>query len=242
MAANNHFNIAVLGTGPGGYVAALKAAQLGASVAVVEKGLLGGTCLNNGCIPSKALLHVTELLRDAREAGEFGLEFGEPKVDIAKIREWKNQVIDRLVNGLVTLSKQREVQLVQGRATFEGPDRLRVRGKNTTHVKFKHAILATGSRAISLPGTSFEKSGRIMSSTGALALADIPETLLVVGAGMAGYGMGTSPPLTAETLYEEAKQRVDRFASESFRLKLVQYLLTSSRATQARPAATVEAS
>lgn len=185
-------DLAVIGAGPGGYAAAFRAADLGLDVTMIDQDeRLGGVCLLRGCIPSKALLHVTELLSDAREAGEFGLDFGEPKVDIARIREWKNQVIDRLVKGLVTLSKQREVQLVQGRATFEGPDRLRVRGKNTTHVKFKHAILATGSRAISLPGTSFEKSGRIMSSTGALALADVPETLLVVGAGYVGMELGS---------------------------------------------------
>lgn len=185
-------DVAVIGAGPGGYAAAFRAADLGLDVTMIDQDeRLGGVCLLRGCIPSKALLHVTELLRDARDAAEYGLEFGEPKIDIAKIREWKNGVIDRLVNGLVTLSKQREVQLVHGRATFEGSDRLRVRGKNTTHVKYKHAILATGSRAISLPGTSFEKSGRIMSSTGALALADIPETLLVVGAGYVGMELGS---------------------------------------------------
>lgn len=185
-------DVAVIGAGPGGYAAAFRAADLGMDVTMIDQDeRLGGVCLLRGCIPSKALLHVTELLRDARDAAEYGLEFGEPKIDIAKIREWKNGVIDRLVNGLVTLSKQREVQLVHGRATFEGSDRLRVRGKNTTHVKYKHAILATGSRAISLPGTSFEKSGRIMSSTGALALADIPETLLVVGAGYVGMELGS---------------------------------------------------
>jgi dihydrolipoamide dehydrogenase len=185
-------DIAVIGAGPGGYAAAFRAADLGLDVTMIDSDeRLGGVCLLRGCIPSKALLHVTELLHDARNAGEFGLAFGEPQIDLEKIRQWKNQVVDRLEKGLVTLSKQREVQIVQGRATFEGPDRLRVRGKNTTHIKFKHAILATGSRAISLPGSDFEKSGRVMSSTGALALPDIPETLLVVGAGYVGMELGS---------------------------------------------------
>ncbi len=185
-------DLAVIGGGPGGYAAAFRAADLGLDVTLIEADeRLGGVCLLRGCIPSKALLHVTELLHDARNAGEFGLDFGEPQIDLKRIREWKNQVVDRLVNGLMTLSKQREVQLVQGRATFEGSDRLRVRGDNTTHVRFKHAILATGSRAIALPGNNFEKTGRVMSSTGALALADIPETLLVIGAGYVGMELGS---------------------------------------------------
>jgi dihydrolipoamide dehydrogenase len=185
-------DVAVIGAGPGGYAAAFRAADLGLDVTLIDADeRLGGVCLLRGCIPSKALLHVTELLHDARHAGEFGLTFDEPQIDLEKIRQWKNQIIDRLVNGLVTLSKQREVQIVQGRATFEASDRLRVRGKNTIHVRFKHAILATGSRAIALPGSSFEKGGRVMSSTGALALADIPETLLVVGAGYVGMELGS---------------------------------------------------
>jgi dihydrolipoamide dehydrogenase len=185
-------DVAVIGAGPGGYAAAFRAADLGLDVTMIDADeRIGGVCLLRGCIPSKALLHVTELLHDARRAGEFGLYFDEPQIDLEKIRQWKNQIVDRMVNGLVTLSKQREVQIIQGRASFEGSDRLRVRGKSTTHVKFKHAILATGSRAIALPGTNFEKTGRVMSSTGALALPDIPETLLVIGAGYVGMELGS---------------------------------------------------
>jgi dihydrolipoamide dehydrogenase len=184
--------VAVIGGGPGGYAAAFRAADKGLDVTLIDLAERpGGVCLFRGCIPSKTLLYLASLIYDARRAEGMGVSFGLPKIDVAGIREWKLSVVDRLAQGLVTLSRKRDVQLIQGRATFESSDRVRVSGNQTTHVTFEHAILATGSKAIALPGTAFGEQGRVMSSTGALELADIPEKLLVVGAGYVGMELGS---------------------------------------------------
>lgn len=184
----------VLGGGPGGYAAAFRAADLGMDVTLIDtEDRPGGVCLFRGCIPSKSLLYISELLHDTRRAGDMGLTFEEPKIDIDKVREWKNGVIDGLANGLAGLCKKRGVQFIRGRAVFEGNDRVGIQDSDSdvTHFKFKHAIIATGSTAIPLPDAEFKKGGRIMSSTGALALPDIPETLLVVGGGYVGVELGS---------------------------------------------------
>ncbi len=184
----------VLGGGPGGYAAAFRAADLGMDVTLIDtEDRPGGVCLFRGCIPSKSLLYISELLHDARRAGDMGLTFEEPKIDIDKVREWKNGVIDGLANGLAGLCKKRGVQFIRGRAVFEGNDRVGIQDSDSdvTHFKFKHAIIATGSTAIPLPDAEFKKGGRIMSSTGALALPDIPERLLVVGGGYVGVELGS---------------------------------------------------
>jgi dihydrolipoamide dehydrogenase len=184
--------VAVIGAGPGGYAAAFRAADLGLDVTMIEiEDRPGGVCLLRGCIPSKALLYLTTLIYDSRRSDQMGVTFDEPQIDANKIRAWKDAVVDRLANGLVTLSKKRDVQLLQGRAVFEAVDSLRVSSSNVTHVRFKHAILATGSHPRVLPGTEFREGGRIMSSKGALQLADIPERLLVVGAGYVGMELGS---------------------------------------------------
>jgi dihydrolipoamide dehydrogenase len=184
--------VVVIGAGPGGYAAAFRAADLGLEVTMVHgEKRLGGVCLLRGCIPSKALLYLTQVIHDARDAGEMGVGFGPPEIDIEQVRGWKDGVIDRLTRGLVTLSNRRDVQLVQGWATFESSDTLRLRDSEVTRIKFEHAILATGSRPIALPGTEFREDGRIMSSTGALKLADVPQRLLVVGAGYVGMELGS---------------------------------------------------
>jgi dihydrolipoamide dehydrogenase len=184
--------VAVVGAGPGGYAAAFRAADLGMDVTLIDvEERLGGVCLLRGCIPSKALLYVAELIGDARRAKGIGLTFQEPKIDLDGVRQWKDGVVDRLTGGLATLSDRREVQRVEGRATFESSKELRVRGVETTHVRFQNAILATGSRPIALPGTAFDDSGRVMSSAGALDLSSIPESLLIVGAGYIGMELGS---------------------------------------------------
>jgi dihydrolipoamide dehydrogenase len=184
--------VAVIGSGSGGYGAAFRAADLGLDVTMIDVDeRLGGVCLLRGCIPSKALLYLTTLIYDARRSDQLGLSFEKPRIDLDRIRAWKESVSDRLSNGLVTLSKKRDVQLLQGRAVFEAPDSLRVSSSNVTHVKFKQAVLATGSYPRALPGTEFREGGRLMSSTGALQLADIPERLLVIGAGFVGMELGS---------------------------------------------------
>lgn len=184
--------VAVIGAGPGGYAAAFRAADLGLEVTLIDvEERPGGVCLLRGCIPSKALLHVAELIHDARGAEPMGITFQEPEIDVGGVRQWKDGVVDRLTKGLLTLCEKREVQLVQGRATFESSHELRVRSSETTHIRFEHAILATGSRPIALPGTSFDNGGRVMSSAGALELADVPPRLLVVGAGYIGMELGS---------------------------------------------------
>lgn len=182
----------VIGGGPGGYAAAFRAADLGLDVVLVDsEGKLGGVCLHRGCIPSKTLLYVTEIMHDTRRSADMGLSFGEPKVDLDKMRQWKNQVVSKLSGGLAELCKKRGIQLVTGQAVFESSNQVRVLGGEVPHIKFKHAILASGSYATPLPATEFKKGGRIMGSSGALALADIPERLLVIGGGYVGVELGS---------------------------------------------------
>lgn len=151
----------------------------------------GGVCLFQGCIASKILLHLTDIIQDARHAAAKGVTFGEPQIDLGALQAWKDQVIDRLANGLVDLSKKRDVQLVQAWSVLEGSDRVRLHGSDLAYVQFEHAILATGSHPIPLPGSEFKEDRRVMNSTSALALVDIPETLLVVGGGYVGLELGS---------------------------------------------------
>lgn len=183
--------VLVIGGGPGGYAAAFRAADLGLEVTLVDmEGRLGGVCLYRGCIPSKTLLYVTELLHDAQRAGEMGIVFGEPRIHLDGVRVWKNRVIEKLAGGLTELARRRGVQVVKGRAIFEGSDRVRLLDSDVAHMKFKYAVIATGSRAITIPVTNEKKGSRIMTSTGALALAEIPERLLVIGGGYVGVELG----------------------------------------------------
>ncbi|MBW2443775.1 MAG: dihydrolipoyl dehydrogenase [Deltaproteobacteria bacterium] len=184
--------VLVVGSGPGGYAAAFRAADLGLDVTMVDPGARpGGVCLFKGCIPSKTFLYLAELIFDTARAGAMGLTFDKPRIDMEALRAWKAKVIDQMANGLVSLSNRRGVQLVRGRVEFESSDTARIHGAEISHIKFRHAILATGSRPIPFPGTSFTPGGRIMSSTGALALADVPEKLLVIGGGYVGLELGT---------------------------------------------------
>ena len=182
----------VIGSGPGGYAAAFRAADLGLDVTMVDPAQRpGGVCLYKGCIPSKTFLFLSELIHDARRAESMGVAFGKPRVDLKALREWKANVIDTMANGLVSLSNRRGVQLLQGRAQFESSNTARLYDCEISHIKFRNAIIATGSHPIPFPGTHFEPGGRIMSSTGALALADVPQNLLIIGGGYVGLELGT---------------------------------------------------
>jgi dihydrolipoamide dehydrogenase len=182
--------VLVLGAGPGGYTAAFRAADLGKKVVLVEKHpTLGGVCLNVGCIPSKALLHVARVINEAEEVSHHGVNFGKPKLEIDKIRDYKAGIVNKLTGGLNGLAKQRKVQIVQGTAEFTSPNTLSVKGMSgTTTIHFENAIIAAGSASFKVPGFPFEDP-RVIDSTGALELKDIPKKMLVVGGGIIGLEM-----------------------------------------------------
>ncbi|NOR10695.1 MAG: dihydrolipoyl dehydrogenase [Desulfovibrionaceae bacterium] len=185
-------DLLVIGGGPGGYGAAFRAADLGLDVIMVDPNPRpGGVCLHKGCIPSKTFLHLAELILDAGKANKMGISFSEPKLDITAMRAWKEQVVDSMADGLVTLAKHRGILLVQGMARFESSDTVRLTGADISHIRFKHGIIATGSRPLELPGISFSPASRIMDSATALTLPDIPKSLLVVGGGYVGLELGS---------------------------------------------------
>ena len=185
--------VLVIGNGPGGYAAAFRAADLGLDVAMVDPAPRpGGVCLYTGCIPSKTLLFLAELIHDAARSGPMGVIFDRPRIDLVALRKWKTEVIGSLSGGLLSLCNQRGIQLLKGRARFEDSRTVRLEGSEVRRVRFKQAIIATGSRPIPYPGLPFKPGGRIMDSTGALALADIPERLLIVGGGYVGLELGTA--------------------------------------------------
>ncbi|MFN8585919.1 MAG: dihydrolipoyl dehydrogenase [Dehalococcoidia bacterium] len=184
--------VVVLGAGPGGYAAAFHAADLGMEVTLVDDAPQpGGVCLYRGCIPSKALLHVAGLIHESRAATEWGVSFGEPKLDLPKLREWKQGVVDKLTRGLGQIARGRRVTYMQGRGYFEGPNRLRVRSDGEiSEVEFDYAIVATGSLS-AIPQVLRLDSPRVMDSEAALELEEVPETLLIVGGGYIGLELGT---------------------------------------------------
>ncbi len=184
--------IVVVGAGPGGYAAAFYAADLGKKVILVEREKrLGGVCLNRGCIPSKALLYATHQIVNARESAHRGITFTEPKMDLDKLRAWKESILEKLSGGVATLAKMRGVQVIQGRGYFEGSNKLRVEtDKGQQFIQFEQAILAVGSLA-AMPKAFDLGNPRVMTSTEALEVEDIPENLLVVGGGYIGMEMGT---------------------------------------------------
>jgi len=188
--ADLHAEVVVLGAGPGGYTAAFRAADLGKKVVLIERhATLGGVCLNVGCIPSKALLHAAKVVTEAEEMAHAGIAFGKPKVDIDKLRGWKDAVVGRLTKGLVSLAKQRKVTTLQGVGKFESPNLIAVEtAEGTKHVSFDACIIAAGSRVARIPGFPYDDA-RLMDSTGALLLADIPRRLLVIGGGIIGLEM-----------------------------------------------------
>jgi len=194
MTNNSNIRVAVIGGGPGGYAAAFLAADLGMKVTLIDPEVNpGGVCLYRGCIPSKALLHVAKLLEEAEQAKNWGVEFAAPKIDLAKLRGWKEGVVTRLTGGLGQLAKQRKVTFVRGKAAFVNPTTLKVTkpeaaGEET--LTFDRIVIATGSRPTVIPSLKLD-SPRLIDSTGALDLADIPKTLLVIGGGYIGLELGS---------------------------------------------------
>jgi dihydrolipoamide dehydrogenase len=184
--------VLVLGAGPGGYTAAFRAADLGKKVVLVERfPTLGGVCLNVGCIPSKALLHVARVLTEAAEVAHAGIEFGKPKIDIARLRAWKEGVVGKHTKGLAGLAKQRKVQVVHGKGQFASPHTLRVEtSEGVKSVSFDHCIIAAGSSIARIPGFPYDDR-RMIDSTSALELSGVPKRLLVIGGGIIGLEMAT---------------------------------------------------
>lgn len=187
-----HAEVLVLGSGPGGYTAAFRAADLGLRTVLVEKDSnLGGVCLNVGCIPSKALLHAAKVITEYEEMGEHGFTFVRPDVNIAQLKDWKQGVVNKLTGGLQGLAKARKVQVVNGFGEFDGPKSMRVTdGDKTTLITFDQCIVAAGSEPVKLPFVPHDDP-RVVDSTGALELEDIPKRLLILGGGIIGLEMGT---------------------------------------------------
>ncbi|WP_032092860.1 MULTISPECIES: dihydrolipoyl dehydrogenase [Pasteurellaceae] len=184
--------VVVLGAGPAGYSAAFRCADLGLDTVIVERySTLGGVCLNVGCIPSKALLHVAKVIEEAKALAAHGIVFGEPSTDVEKIRGWKEKVINQLTGGLAGMAKMRKVQVVNGYGKFSGPNTIIVAGEEgETTITFDNAIIAAGSRPIQLPFIPHEDP-RIWDSTDALKLKEVPQNLLIMGGGIIGLEMGT---------------------------------------------------
>jgi len=187
-----HTQVVVLGAGPGGYSAAFRAADLGLNTVLIERyPTLGGVCLNVGCIPSKALLHTAEVINEVAELEVMGVRYTKPKIDLDAMRAGKDKVVGRLTGGLTALAKQRKVQVVQGTAQFESPRQISVQtAEGVKRIEFEKAIIAAGSRPVQIPGFPNDDE-RLMDSTGALALADVPKSMLIIGGGIIGLEMAT---------------------------------------------------
>ena len=187
-----HAEVVVLGSGPGGYTAAFRAADLGKKVVLIERNpTLGGVCLNVGCIPSKALLHAAKVITESEEMGHFGVKFAAPQVDIDALRGWKESIIGKLTGGLTGLAKGRKVTVVSGTGAFTGPNAIAVAGPDGTKtVTFDACVIAAGSEPVTLPFIPHDDP-RVIDSTGALALADVPKRMLVIGGGIIGMEMAT---------------------------------------------------
>jgi len=191
MDANQKVDVVVLGSGPGGYTAAFRAADLGKNVVLIEREeSLGGVCLNVGCIPSKALLHAAKVISEAADFETHGIHFGSPTVDLNALRTWKESVINRLTGGLKALAKQRKVTVIRGEGHFDSANTVIVKTQNGEQkIAFENAIIAVGSRPVELP--FLPKDPRIIDSTGALLLKEIPKRLLIIGGGIIGMEMAT---------------------------------------------------
>jgi len=190
--ADMHAEVLILGSGPGGYTAAFRAADLGKKVVMVERHQrIGGVCLNVGCIPSKALLHTAQIINEADEMGGHGVKFGKPEIDLRELAGWKDGVVKQLTGGLQGLAKQRKVSIVHGEGSFTSPNTLQVEGKDGTQtISFDNCIIAAGSRVTKIPVFPHDDP-RMMDSTDALELEDVPERLLVIGGGIIGMEMAT---------------------------------------------------
>ena len=191
MSSEIKTQVVVLGSGPAGYSAAFRAADLGLKTVIIERHFkLGGVCLNVGCIPSKALLHISKVIKEAKSLSKHGVTFEEPKIDLPKVRKWKEKIIDQLTNGLGSMAKLRKCQIINGHGKFTGPNTITVEDKDgSTNVTFDNAIIAAGSKPIQLPFIP-HNDPRIWDSTDALELKEIPKRLLLMGGGIIGLEMG----------------------------------------------------
>jgi dihydrolipoamide dehydrogenase len=192
MTDPSNLHVAIIGAGPGGYAAAFLAADLGMKVTLIDPEINpGGVCLYRGCIPSKALLHVAKLIDETRHASNWGVDYVDPKIDLSRLRSWKEGVVKKLTGGLGVLTKQRKVEYIQGRAAFENSNTLRVhRASSEDSLTFDRIVIATGSRPAIIPSLKLETS-RMMDSTSALDLSEVPGTLLVIGGGYIGLELGS---------------------------------------------------
>ncbi len=191
MATEKHADAVVLGAGPGGYVAAIRLGQLGKQTILVERDRLGGVCLNVGCIPSKALIHAAKVKKTIAEARTMGIEVGEVRIDLAKLQQWKAGVVDKLRSGIAYLCKGNKVEVIQGEGRFNSPNEIEVQtanGKQRIHTE--NTIIATGSRPMEIPGFKFD-GRKVISSTEALELTQIPKDFVVIGGGVTGLEIGT---------------------------------------------------
>ncbi|MFK3959462.1 dihydrolipoyl dehydrogenase [Pseudalkalibacillus hwajinpoensis] len=205
----------VVGAGPGGYVAAIRAAQLGQKVAIADKGTLGGVCLNVGCIPSKAMINASHKYESAKHSDDIGITAENVSVDMKKVQEWKSSVVDKLTGGVAGLMKSNKVEVVSGEVYFVDKNTVRIMDeKNSQTYTFNNCIIATGSRPIELP--SFKWSKRVISSTGALALDEVPKKMVVIGGGYIGIELGTVYANfgTEVTILEGTKQILPGFEKQ----------------------------
>ncbi|WP_270181719.1 dihydrolipoyl dehydrogenase [Alkalihalobacillus sp. CinArs1] len=205
----------VVGAGPGGYVAAIRAAQLGQKVAIADKGTLGGVCLNVGCIPSKALINASHKYEDAKHSEDIGITSENVKVDMKKVQEWKTSVVNKLTGGVEGLMKANKVDVISGEVYFVDKNTVRIMDdKNSQTYTFNNCIIATGSRPIELP--SFKWSKRVISSTGALALDEVPKKMVVIGGGYIGIELGSVYANfgTEVTILEGSKQILPTFEKQ----------------------------
>mgnify|MGYP001211469096 FL=1 len=192
MSSKKHIDILVIGSGPGGYAAAFRAADLGRKVIIVDKDpTLGGVCLNRGCIPSKTLLHIAKVLEETESLKKMGVSFAKPKIDINTVRDWKNKIINQLSGGIAQMAKARKVETIEGVATFISDKEIKVERKSDKeNITFDHCIIAAGSSSSRIPGIPFDNKNVLTSKT-ALDIEKIPKNLLVIGGGYIGLEMGT---------------------------------------------------
>ena len=192
MSSKKHIDILVIGSGPGGYAAAFRAADLGREAIIVDKDpTLGGVCLNRGCIPSKTLLHIAKVLEETESLKKMGVSFAKPKIDINTVRDWKNKIINQLSGGIAQMAKARKVETIEGVATFISDKEIQVERKSDKeNITFDHCIIAAGSSSSRIPGIPFDNKNVLTSKT-ALDIEKIPKNLLVIGGGYIGLEMGT---------------------------------------------------
>ena len=239
------FDVLVLGAGPGGYTAAFRAADLGLKVALIERyPMLGGVCLNVGCIPSKALLHASAVIDEAAAMADHGVVFGQPKIDLDKLRGWKEKLVGQLTGGLASMSKQRGVTVIQGLGAFSDVHEMTVETADGSQVvSFARAIIAAGSQAFKLPGLPWDDP-RVMDSTDALEMKDVPERLLVIGGGIIGLEMasvyqGLGSEVTVVELTDQLMPGTDKDLVRPLQKRITERyagIFVNTRVTAVKPA------